>query len=685
MKHPLSILRASTAIMVSLAVVGTNPAIAGAAFGPQDETAKGTSVESGTILLAQAEGKAKGKKKLLTAEELEAQLEAEAAAKVEAEAAAEEAPAEEAPAEEAAAETAEEAPAEAEAQAEEAADEAAEAVEESPAEEVVEEAEEAEEAAATEETVEPLTVETTSEQEAVVEETVTEETVVEETQVEETQVDETTVEETEVAPAETTETEAAETATEESSTETTATGETTASGEAAGSTEASGATAETSGSATSESSTSGTSETTTEAQSDTSTETEAQSGDTAVESEASSETTDEAATDPAVETKVSEEAIEEATTSGEDVIVKEETTSEDLEQSLEKLRQGDTNVDEAKATDVQEEVVTKENSRSSDEEVSRRDDDDDDDDNDVWKYLGAAAAGAAVGALIPALGGRLVQDQGDRVIVERDGEFYVRKDENQLLRQPGVRVQTENFADGITRTTVFREDGSQVVTLRDPGGFILRRTRVMPDGTEIVLIEDSPTEIYSFVDWEDQLPPLQVNIPDDRYVVDYSRANQDAIYQALQAAPVQEVNQTFSLRDVRENERIRALVPRIDLDAIHFATGSAAILPSEAEALSELGRAMAEVIEENPREVFLVEGHTDAVGSNLMNLALSDRRAESVALALTEYYDLPPENLVVQGYGERFLKVATEGPSQENRRATVRRITPLIDRVASNN
>ncbi|MFC7088954.1 OmpA family protein [Halomonas salifodinae] len=67
------------------------------------------------------------------------------------------------------------------------------------------------------------------------------------------------------------------------------------------------------------------------------------------------------------------------------------------------------------------------------------------------------------------------------------------------------------------------------------------------------------------------------------------------------------------------------------------------------------------------------------MGSDLMNLGLSDRRAEAVALALIEYFAIPPENLIVQGYGERYLKLDTQGPSQENRRASVRRITPLTD------
>ena len=44
--------------------------------------------------------------------------------------------------------------------------------------------------------------------------------------------------------------------------------------------------------------------------------------------------------------------------------------------------------------------------------------------------------------------------------------------------------------------------------------------------------------------------------------------------------------------------------------------------------------------------------------------ALSDRRAESVALAMTEYFGVPPENMIVQGYGESELRVlSTVGSS----------------------
>jgi len=62
---------------------------------------------------------------------------------------------------------------------------------------------------------------------------------------------------------------------------------------------------------------------------------------------------------------------------------------------------------------------------------------------------------------------------------------------------------------------------------------------------------------------------------------------------------------------------------------------------------------------------------------------LSDRRDEAVAVALTEQFRVPPENLVTQGYGEQYLKVQTQGPSRANRRVAVRRITPLIARTSS--
>ena len=48
-------------------------------------------------------------------------------------------------------------------------------------------------------------------------------------------------------------------------------------------------------------------------------------------------------------------------------------------------------------------------------------------------------------------------------------------------------------------------------------------------------------------------------------------------------------------------------------------------------------------------------------------------------------FAIPPENLVTQGYGERYLKIRTEERERENRRVAIRRITPLVTPVAQAN
>ena len=94
--------------------------------------------------------------------------------------------------------------------------------------------------------------------------------------------------------------------------------------------------------------------------------------------------------------------------------------------------------------------------------------------------------------------------------------------------------------------------------------------------------------------------------------------------------------------------------------------------------LATIAAAMNRAIKANPQEVFLIEGYTDAVGSDIDNLSLSDRRAQSVAAVMTQNFQVPPENLTTQGYGEQYLKVNTQNAARENRRVTVRRITPLL-------
>jgi outer membrane protein OmpA-like peptidoglycan-associated protein len=143
------------------------------------------------------------------------------------------------------------------------------------------------------------------------------------------------------------------------------------------------------------------------------------------------------------------------------------------------------------------------------------------------------------------------------------------------------------------------------------------------------------------------------------------------------------VERIYSIDEVVHSARIRDKVRRVDLDTITFDTGSAEIGEDQVNHLQALGDAINKILKQNPAETFLIEGHTDAVGSDESNLVLSDERAQAVAEALTSVFDIPAENLTTQGYGERYLKVNTQGDNRENRRVAVRRITPLVAPVAS--
>jgi outer membrane protein OmpA-like peptidoglycan-associated protein len=160
--------------------------------------------------------------------------------------------------------------------------------------------------------------------------------------------------------------------------------------------------------------------------------------------------------------------------------------------------------------------------------------------------------------------------------------------------------------------------------------------------------------------------------------VEYRDASEDDLYAALMAPPLERLDRPYSLAEIRYSHSLRERVRRVDLDDITFETGSWEIEPSEMRRLERLGRVLSRIIERDPDVVFLIEGHTDAVGSEEDNLSLSDRRAEAVAAALTEAFGVPAENLVTQGYGEEFLKVPTDGPERANRRATVRNVKHLM-------
>ena len=172
------------------------------------------------------------------------------------------------------------------------------------------------------------------------------------------------------------------------------------------------------------------------------------------------------------------------------------------------------------------------------------------------------------------------------------------------------------------------------------------------------------------------LPPPAY--PRDRYIVDADRADEEVVYDALIAPPIAALPRRYTLDEVRYSPDLRNHMRSVDIDTITFETGAFEVSGDQINRLAGIAAALKKAIAANPNEVYLVEGHTDAVGSDVDNLSLSDRRAQAVAEVLTRNFAIPPENLTTQGYGRQYLKEQTQGPSRINRRVTLRRITPLL-------
>jgi outer membrane protein OmpA-like peptidoglycan-associated protein len=274
-------------------------------------------------------------------------------------------------------------------------------------------------------------------------------------------------------------------------------------------------------------------------------------------------------------------------------------------------------------------------------------------------------------------GGRTIIREPDRTIVVEGGRPIIRHSEVDRIGF-GARDMNIERHGGDTWAVVERPGGIRIITVVDADGRLLRRIRRDAAGREIFLIDNTFVEPEQLDSFYLELAPPVVRIPRDRYIVEVALADAGLIYDALIAPPVEQLERRYALDEVRFNPLLLDRMPRVDIDTITFETGSWAIGPDQVDRLAVIAEAINRVVARNPREMFLIEGHTDAVGSDVDNLSLSDRRAESVATVLSEQFQVPPENLTSQGYGKQYLKIPTDGPERRNRRVTVRRITPLL-------
>ena len=280
----------------------------------------------------------------------------------------------------------------------------------------------------------------------------------------------------------------------------------------------------------------------------------------------------------------------------------------------------------------------------------------------------------------------VTEEPGNRTIVSQGGTSVIIHNDAARFATGADTVKASHKPDGSTVTVVGRPGGGKIFNVVNADGRLLRRYRHDPDGRDVELIDNrqflagaigigiGAALVAAALD----LPPPVISIPHERYAMEYEHATRDDLVECFSAPPVERLERRYSLEEVLYTHELRERMRHLDLDSVTFASGAWSVDPAEYPLLERVADALKQVIGRHPGEVFLIEGHTDAVGSEIDNLSLSDRRAEEVARVLSEVFAVPPENLVTQGYGEQYLKVDTQAAERANRRVVVRRITPLM-------
>ena len=198
---------------------------------------------------------------------------------------------------------------------------------------------------------------------------------------------------------------------------------------------------------------------------------------------------------------------------------------------------------------------------------------------------------------------------------------------------------------------------------------LLQRRLLLERRQRQVELQDQEYEI----ELDDEYDPNQQQ--DDVYAAE---VDDEELEDVLVAPPRKKLDRRYTVEEVEASPTLREALPRIEIDTVHFGFNEAFVRAEEVANLDRLGEIMERILGKHPREIFLIEGHTDAVGSAASNQALSRQRAAAIKKALTTYYVIPAQNLKTVGYGERYLKIPTAEAEQENRRVSVSRGTAVF-------
>jgi outer membrane protein OmpA-like peptidoglycan-associated protein len=146
------------------------------------------------------------------------------------------------------------------------------------------------------------------------------------------------------------------------------------------------------------------------------------------------------------------------------------------------------------------------------------------------------------------------------------------------------------------------------------------------------------------------------------------QARNEALNAQSQMAQAQAESQRLAaaLQDLQAAQTQRGIV--LTLDDVLFDTGKAQLKSGADRSLDQI----AAFLNENPERRVQVEGFTDAQGTDDYNLELSQRRADSVAMAIIQR-GIDAQRVRAMGFGEEFPVASNDsaGSRQLNRRVEI--------------
>lgn len=244
----------------------------------------------------------------------------------------------------------------------------------------------------------------------------------------------------------------------------------------------------------------------------------------------------------------------------------------------------------------------------------------------------------------------------------------------QVESSPRAGVAATNIAEArksLDRANKLVDSGGKVADIQFEAGIAARNAQI---ANEKILTAQAKEEV------EKGTQDRQAVLIEAREAE--SRRRQLQTQSAQQQAQMAEQRATTleqELAELKAKKTERGMV--LTLGDVLFDTGLATLKPGAYTTIDRL----ANVLKEAPDRKVLIEGHTDSVGADDYNQALSERRASSVQTALLER-GVRSDQITSVGKGESFPVAGNDNAAgrQQNRRVEMV-FTDDASRVASEN